>query len=172
MAHDLDSQFKGAVIEEILNTPDGLIIQSIAVDHGPVPAVAFRVEYKGYSIVYSGDTGSKNSNMITIAQNADLLIYDTAITDNLPPNPVFHVLHTSPTRIGQVASAAGVKKLLLSHITPVVEPRIKLVKKTIRHQGYTGKIKVAKDLKVYNLGNDDDHDSDNGSDDGSDDDSK
>ncbi|WP_198262532.1 MBL fold metallo-hydrolase [sulfur-oxidizing endosymbiont of Gigantopelta aegis] len=163
MAHDLSSQVNGAVIEEILNTPDGLIIQSIAVDHGPVPAVAFRVEYKGHSIVYSGDTGSKNSNMITISQNADLLIYDTAITDTLPANPVFHVLHTSPSRIGQVAAAAGVKKLLLSHITPVVEPRIKLVKKTIRQQGYTGKIKVAKDLKVYNLADnddDDDHDGD------------
>ncbi len=164
MAHDLDSRFNGAVIEEILNTADGLIIQSIAVDHGPVPAVAFRIEYKGHSIVYSGDTGSRNDNMITLAQNADLLIYDTAITDDLPPNPVFHVLHTSPTRIGQVAAAAGVKKLVLSHITPVVEPRLKLVKKTIRAQGYTGKIKAARDLKVYNLG-DDEHDSNDKDDD-------
>lgn len=155
MAHDLDSKVRGAVIEELVNTSDGLIIQSIAVDHGPVPAVAFRIEYKGHSIVYSGDTGSKNDNMITLSQNADLLIYDTAITDTLPPNPVFHVLHTSPTRIGQVAAAAGVKKLVLSHITPVVEPRLKQVKKTIRLQGYSGKIKVAKDLKVYNLGDDD-----------------
>ena len=74
--------------------------------------------------------------------------------DDLPPNPVFHALHTSPTRIGEVASAANVKKLVLSHITPVTEPRLKLVKKVIR-QNYRGKIKAAKDLKVFNLGDDD-----------------
>lgn len=160
MAHDLESAFEGAVIEEVLKTEDGLLIQAIAVDHGPVPAVAFRIEYEGHSIVYSGDTGSRNENMIAISQDADLLVYDTAITDDLPPNPVFHVLHTSPTRIGEVAFAAGVKKLLLSHITPVVEPHLKQVKHAIREQGYDGKIKVAKDLKVINFGNKKGHDDD------------
>lgn len=150
-AHDLNSAIPGANIEEILSTPDGLVLQAIAVDHGPVPALAFRIEYKGYSIVYSGDTGSRGPNMITIAQDADLLIYDTAITADLPTNPVFHVLHTEPARIGEVAQAANVKKLVLSHITPVTEPRLKEVKKVIRSQAYTGKIIEAKDLQVYNL---------------------
>jgi ribonuclease BN (tRNA processing enzyme) len=151
-AHDLKSAVPSAVIEEVLHTADGLTIQAIAVDHGPVPAVAFRIEYKGHSIVYSGDTGSRGPNMITIAQGADLLIYDTAIMEDQPTNPVFHVLHTEPARIGEVAQAANVKKLVLSHITPVTEPRLKEVKKIIRSQAYTGKISEAKDLKVYNLG--------------------
>lgn len=153
--HDLNSTVVGADIEEVLRTDDGLLIQAIAVDHGPVPAVAYRIEYKGHSIVYSGDTASTGSNMVTIARNADLLIYDTAITETLPPVPVFHLLHTTPTRIGQVAYAANVKKLVLSHITPVTEPLLKSVKETIRNQGFTGKIKEAKDLKVYNLDDDD-----------------
>lgn len=92
--------------------------------------------------------------MIALAQGVDLLIYDTAITDTLPANPVFHLLHTNPTRLGEVAGTANVKKLVLSHITPVTESRIKAVKKVIR-QSYSGKIKVAKDLKVYNLADDD-----------------
>lgn len=154
-ANDLDSTVPGAVEQEVVNTADGLRIIAIAVDHGPVPALAFRIEYKGHSIVYSGDTGSRGPNMETIARNADLLIYDTAITDDLPPNPLFHILHTSPTRIGEVAHAANVKKLVLSHITPVTDPRLEAVKSVIRDQGYTGEIKKAKDLKVYNLGDDD-----------------
>lgn len=149
--HDLNSSVAGAGIETVISTSDGLVVKAIAVDHGPVPAVAFRIEYKGHSVVYSGDTGSKGPNMISLAQDADMLIYDTAITDDLPPNPVFHVLHTSPTRLGEVAAAANVKKLVLSHITPVTEPRLNLVKQIIRDQGYTGKIKNAKDLKVYNF---------------------
>ncbi len=154
-ANDLNSMVAGAVEQEVLNATDGLRITAIAVDHGPVPSLAFRIEYKGYSIVYSGDTGSRGPNMVTIADNADLLIYDTAITDNLPANPLFHVLHTSPTRIGEVAAMAKVKKLVLSHITPVTGSRLEAVEDVIRDQGYTGKIKKAEDLKVYNLGHHD-----------------
>lgn len=153
--HDLNSTVAGAGIETVLTADDGLVIKAIAVDHGPVPAVGFRIEYKGHSVVYSGDTGSKGPNMITLAQGADMLIYDTAIMDDLPPNPVFHVLHTSPTRLGEVAAAAKVKELILSHITPVTEPRLELVEQIIRDQGYTGEIEDAEDLDVYNLGHDD-----------------
>ena len=150
--HDLNSAVAGASEETVLSTADGLVVKAIAVDHGPVPAVGFRIEYKGHSVVYSGDTGSKGPNMITLAQDADMLIYDTAIMDDLPANPVFHVLHTSPTRLGEVATAANVKKLILSHITPVTEPRLDLVKQIIREQGFTGRIRDAEDLDVYNFG--------------------
>lgn len=131
-----------------------LKITAIAINHGPVPAVGFRIDYKGYSVAYSGDTSSKTNNMTMLSENVDLLIYDTAITDTLPANQVFHLLHTSPTRLGVVAAEANVKKLVLSHITPVTEPRIKEIKRVIR-ENYSGAIKVAKDLKVYNLGDDD-----------------
>lgn len=135
---------------------DGLTISYVPVMHGPVPAVAFRIDYKGRSIVYSGDTGSRSPNMINLAKDADLLIYDTAITDTLPANPLFHILHTSPTRMGQVAAAANAGTLVLSHLTPVTDSRIDEVKHAVRAQGFTGKIKVAKDLKVYNPGKHDD----------------
>ena len=139
---------------KIVYDQDGLVVKTIAVTHGPVPALAFRVEYKGKSIVYSGDTNSITDNMITLAQDADLLIYDTAIMDDLtngPNDAVFFTLHTTPTRLGEVAATARPKKLLLSHITPVTEPRLKTVKKIIRQQGYYRKIMVARDLQVINL---------------------
>jgi ribonuclease BN (tRNA processing enzyme) len=138
---------------EILNE-GGLVIKSIGVNHGPVPALGFRIEYKGKSIVYSGDTSSVGQNMITLADGADLLIYDTAITDTLPNGPndaVFFALHTTPSRMGEVAAAANVKKLVLSHLTPNTEPRIDEVSDLIRAKGYSGKISTARDLKVYNL---------------------
>lgn len=160
-AYDLNSAWKAAdnpQIELVFDdgVENGLKVTALAVNHGPVPAVAYRIEYKGHSVVYSGDTSSVSDNMITLSRGADLLIYDTAITKDLPTNPVFHVLHTEPERLGQIAAAADVKKLILSHITPVTEPRIDEVKDAIRANGYSGKIKVAKDLKVYNLGDDND----------------
>lgn len=153
--HNLDSKVADARIQTVLDSPDGLSIKAIAVDHGPVPALAFRIEYKGKTLVYSGDTASTGPNMITLAKGADALIYDTAITDTLPRNPLFHVLHTSPTRMGEVAAAAQVKHLVFSHITPVTETRLEEVKRVVRAQAYRGKISVAKDLKVYNLAEDD-----------------
>ena len=149
---------------------DGLLITAVAVNHGPavaeVPALAFRIEYKGKSIVYSGDTSSRSSkfdgtplanggNMVEISKGADLLIYDTAIMDDAPDGPndgVFFQLHTTPSRIGEVAAAAGVKKLVLSHITAVTESRLDEVENLIRAQGYQGKISAAEDLRVYNVG--------------------
>ena len=132
----------------------GLKILAVGVNHGPVPALAFRVEYKGKSIVYSGDTSSKGNNMIEISKNADLLIYDTAIMDDAPDGPndaVFFALHTTPSRMGEVATAAGAKKLVLSHITAVTQSRLDEVEDLVRAQGYQGKISAAEDLKVYNV---------------------
>ena len=161
-AHDLNSAWKPADSPQVEVVFDdgvkhGLKVTAIAVNHGPVPAVGYRIDYKGHSIVYSGDTSSVSDNMITLAQNADLLIYDTAITKDLPTNPVFHLLHTEPERLGQVAAAANVKTLVLSHITPVTESRLNEVKDAIRANGFGGKIKAAKDLKVYNLGDHEHH---------------
>jgi ribonuclease BN (tRNA processing enzyme) len=156
-AHNLNSAWKvdSNPQPEVVYNKKGLKITSMPVNHGPVPAVAYRIDYKGHSIVYSGDTSSVSDNMITLARNADILIYDTSITKTLPPVPVFHVLHTTPERMGQVAAAANVKELVLSHITPVTETRIPEVKAAIRANGFTGEIREAEDLQVYNLGDDD-----------------
>jgi len=153
MAHDI-AHNNAMPMKTVFESDDGLVVKAIGVPHGPVPSLAFRVEYDGKSIVYSGDTSSTsaNDNMINLSQNADLLIYDTAILDDA--QPPFSILHTTPTRIGEVASAANVKKLVLSHLTPSTDQNIKAVKKSVRRAGYHGSLKVARDLQVYNLHDD------------------
>ncbi len=139
----------------ILSEPDGLVVKAIGVHHGPAPALAYRIEYKGKVLVFSGDTNSQTDNMITAAQGADLLIYDTSIMDNIPDpsvDAVFYALHTTPSRMGQVAAAASPRALLLSHITGFTDPRIGQVKRLVREQGYRGQIIEASDLQVLNLG--------------------
>ncbi len=136
---------------------DGLVIKAIGVVHGPVPSLAYRIEYGGASLVFSGDTNSKTGNMSKISKGTDLLIYDTAIMDDVPnveKNPadkVFFALHTTPSRMGEVASEAAVKTLLLSHITPITQPHLDKIKATVKAKGFKGKTVAAEDLKVYNL---------------------
>ena len=169
----------------IISDADGLVVESLGVMHGPVPALAYRISYKGHSIVYTGDTTSRtpasnpfnpvngtmiDAHLVDFASGADLLIYDTAITDTnpnvYPADPAatppalndlfFFNLHTTPATMGQVAAGAGAKTLLLSHITPISEPALPEVEDSIRAQGFRGRIKIAKDLKVFNFGKDED----------------
>lgn len=155
-AHNLSAAWQD---EPDINTIAGpvvdgeqVVIKEVAIDHFEAPAVAYRIEYKGHSIVYTGDTHSTSDNIQRLAQGADVLIYDTSILDNAPPSfSPFAKRHTTPMRIGEVAAAAGVKTLVLSHLTPISEPNIDAIKDEIKAQGFSGKIKVAKDLKVYNL---------------------
>ena len=148
-AHDLGSDWASGMSEKLPGL-GALKVTAMPVKHGTVPAVAYRIDYKGKSIVYSGDTNSESGNMAMLAKDADLLIYDTAIMDT-HPNPAMLQLHTTPSRMGAVAAEAMAKKLVLSHITPNTENNLEEVKSLVRAQGYMGKIKVAEDLKVFNL---------------------
>ncbi len=150
--------------QTILNE-NGLVIKAVGVNHGPVPNIAYRIEYNGKSIVYSGDTSSRKvdpagnplengGNMVSISENADILIYDAGLGTDLPPSPefeFFYKLHTTPSRVGEVATAANVKLLMLSHITLQSENEIPNMKELIKAQGFTGIIEATQDLEVYNL---------------------
>jgi len=151
----LSPDFNNASINTIVDE-NGLVIKEIAIDHFEAPAVAYRIEYKGHSIVYTGDTHSTTDNIAMLAQDSDLLIYDTSIMDNAPPSfSPFAKRHTTPTRMGQIAALANPHKLVLSHITPITEPVIPNIKTIIRAKGYYGRISEAHDLQVYNLEDDD-----------------
>lgn len=154
-AHDLSATWQNeppinTMLDTVVDNND-LVIKDVAVDHFEAPAVAYRINYKGHSIAYTGDTHSTTDNIIRLAQGADILIYDTSILDNAPPpaSP-FAKRHTTPKRIGEVAVAANVKTLVLSHLTPLSEPNIDSIIDEIRAQGFSGKIKVARDLRVFN----------------------
>jgi len=145
-----------ATINPVVTLDNGLTVESIAVKHGPrgnfTPSVAYRITYKGKSIVWSGDTDSntRDNNMIKLAQDADVLIYDTAISEN--PTPGFlKFFHTTPTRLGEVAAVTNPGKLVLAHLSGETESLVDDITTTIRTLGYTGPILEGKDLKVINV---------------------
>jgi len=132
----------------------GLVIDEIATHHGDCPSVAYRITYKGVSVVFSGDMdASAIPNLVRLAKGADLLVFNCAVLD--PPNSPeqLYELHTPPRRIGEAAGDSGVKSLLLSHIAPDVESRESAVRNSIR-ANYSGPIAFATDkLRVKVGGN-------------------
>jgi ribonuclease BN (tRNA processing enzyme) len=127
-----------------------LRVTSIAVDHGDAPAVAYRIEHAGRAAVFSGDLASKNGNLARLAANADLLIYDTSVLDPPGSEKPLYDRHTPPRRIGEVARAAHVKTLLLSHIPPGVDRARDEVLRSVR-EAYAGDVRFAEDCMSVDL---------------------
>jgi ribonuclease BN (tRNA processing enzyme) len=134
-----------AVLEQ-----DGIRVQAIAVDHGNVPAVAFRVEHAGHALVVSGDLASKDSRLAQLAAGADLLVYDTAVLDPPGSTEGLYELHTPPRRIGEVATDAQVRSLLLSHLTGRTEDHAGEVMSSVQTT-YQGEVRFALDCMRIDL---------------------
>ena len=81
--------------------------------HGSVPALAWRVEIGGKSIVFSGDTNGEGAGLVQLAKDADLFIAHNAVPEGA--TGIERRLHMPPSVIGQIAQEAHVKRLVLSH---------------------------------------------------------
>jgi ribonuclease BN (tRNA processing enzyme) len=123
-------------------TQGGLVMQdenvkvtAALVHHPPVvPSFGYRFDGADRSIVISGDT-APSDNLIKLARGADILVHDALYVPGVErlvarvPNATAlkqSILshHTSAEDAGRVAQAAGVKKLVLSHLVPPDDPAI------------------------------------------------
>ncbi|HMD06130.1 MAG TPA: MBL fold metallo-hydrolase [Candidatus Acidoferrum sp.] len=124
---------------------DGLIVEEIATHHGDCPSVAYRISYKNAVVVFSGDMdASALPNLVQLAKNADLLIFNCAVLDPPDSPSQLYDLHTPPRKIGEAARESGVKSLLLSHLAPDVEGQEAAVRKSIG-ASYAGPVAFASD---------------------------
>ena len=83
----------------------------------PVECHAIRLTAGGRSLVYTGDTGP-SERVVALARGADVLLAEAAH----PPGPGLPTgLHLTGREAGEHAAAAGVGKLLLTHIPPWVD---------------------------------------------------
>jgi ribonuclease BN (tRNA processing enzyme) len=146
LAISLDSP-RSKIVDE-----GGLVVEEIATHHGDCPSVAYRISYKGTVLVFSGDMdASALPNLVQLAKNADLLIFNCAVLDPPQSPSQLYDLHTPPKKIGEAARDAGVKSLLLSHLAPDVEGQKDSVRKSIR-ASYPGPVDFANDKMHVTVG--------------------
>jgi len=87
-------------------------VKSLPVEHTD-ESIAYRINSAdGKSVVYSGDTDF-SENLIALAKNADLLICESALPDDLKVKG-----HLTPSLAGEIATQANVRKLVLTHFYP------------------------------------------------------
>jgi ribonuclease BN (tRNA processing enzyme) len=143
VVHDLATNLDSARTKIV--DKDGLVVEEVATHHGDCPSVAYRISYKNLVVVFSGDMdASALPNLVALAKNADLLIFNCAVLDP-PGSPAqLYDLHTPPKKIGEAARESGVKSLLLSHLAPDVEGEKDAVRKSIR-ASFVGPVGFASD---------------------------
>ena len=137
---------------KIVDENSGLVVEEIATHHGDCPSVAYRISYRGVIVVFSGDMdASALPNLVQLAKNADLLIFNCAVLDPPGSPSQLYDLHTPPKKIGEAARQSGVKRLLLSHLAPDVEGQQPAVRQSIR-ASFAGPVAFATDKLRVSVG--------------------
>ena len=130
------------MIELDNNNRDARQFEDFSVQSAPMvhneESLAYRMTSSdGKSIVYSGDT-DYNENLIDLAENADLLICESALPDKYRVKG-----HLTPSLAGKIAARAKVRKLVLTHFYPACD-RIDIEQEC--RKSYSGPLVLAEDL--------------------------
>ena len=141
-----------------------LTIRAVSVDHDPAsPALGYRIDYGGRSVVISGDSNA-SAALFTLAEGADLLFHDALSRTLLDPmiaqakaaglDPLPKIMtdvidyHADVQSLLAPTKAAKVKQLVLYHLVPV--PPNGLAERIFR-RGLPGEVILAQDLQRFDL---------------------
>jgi ribonuclease Z len=152
----------------VLVDDGGVKVTAFRVDHAPVaPAVGYRFDYKGRSVVLSGDT-RPTPTLVAMAKGADMLVHEA-----LQPTMLAMVskaleargqanmaqimrdiidYHSTPEQAADDARGAGVRYLVLNHIVPPLPSRFAYPAFLgDAHRHFAGPITVGEDGMIFSL---------------------
>lgn len=138
---------------------NGVTVTMFPVLHGDLitPSVGYRVDYRGHSVVFSGDT-RYDANVIEQGRGADLLIHEVALApQEMADNAQYQAIlghHTTPEEAGQVFAEARPRLAVYSHMVRLPGPRgqsplREIVTRT--RKTYSGPLVLGEDLMQFRL---------------------
>jgi ribonuclease Z len=151
--------------EGVVYEANGVKVTAFLVDHGPVkPAFGYRVDYRGHSVVMSGDT-KPSDNLVKFSQGVDVLIHelgrskqDPALVG--PPDeflPISRQTRAQVTRIadhhtdgkeaGRIFEQVKPKLAVFSHFNNAPAETLPLVR-----ESYAGSVEFGEDLMTIDIG--------------------
>lgn len=124
------------------------------VDHYPViPAFGYRIEYKGHSVVLSGDT-RYSENLIQFSKGADLLVHEVVLApDTLSKtDPKYSIFahHTTIEQAAKIFSVVKPKLSVYSHIVSLYGINEKDLY-TRTEANYKGPFVIGEDLMSFSI---------------------
>jgi ribonuclease BN (tRNA processing enzyme) len=135
--------------------------------YGKYKSYSYRFETPDRVIVFTGDTGESDA-VTALAKDADILVTEVVSTDDVKEarirdgrwqvmsererdEYIRHMVeeHLTPQQIGVMATRAGVKTVVLSHLTPRAgsDDYTPWADEVRKH--FSGKVVIAKDLMEF-----------------------
>jgi len=149
--------------EGVVYEKNGVKVTAFQVDHGELikPALGYRIDYAGRSVVISGDT-RPNDNLVRYAKGTDVLIHEVAEgrSDQLRTSEAARRIighHTTPEEAGKIFSRVKPRLAVYSHIVllttepGVAAPTVKDLVAATRTT-YDGPLEVGEDLTTIDIG--------------------
>jgi ribonuclease BN (tRNA processing enzyme) len=116
----------------------GVTVTALGIPHGDIPTLAYRVQTRDVSVVFSSDQTGTNPRFVEFAKGANVLVMHLNIAAG-----AMSPIHASPGVVGRVAQDAGVGRLIVSHISQFdLDAAIAELKKF-----YTGPLTIGADLQ-------------------------
>ena len=132
---------------------DNVTVTAFPVKHGTWKyAFGYRFDTKDRRIVISGDT-APTDEIVKACDGCDVLLHEVfnpkrkKIVESKQKQAYFKAFHTSPKELGEIATRARPKLLVLYHQVMGETTEEDLVEQVKRH--YSGKFVSGKDLGVY-----------------------
>ncbi len=117
-------------------------VQTAEMNHS-VPTVGYRLTAdSGLSLVFSGDTDVTPS-LISLARNADWALFECSFPDDQKIEG-----HLTPTEAAKIASAAGVKNLILTHLYAPCDAADPI---SVCRSHFSGSVQLARDGMVLEI---------------------
>lgn len=123
-------------------------ISAVSVHHGPIPAIAYRVDVGKKSITFSGDMNGDYHTLEKLAYKTDILVMHNAVPKNA--KGVEAQLHMTPFTIGDIAKKAEAGSVVISHRMRRTLGKEKQTHCEIR-RNYEGDVAYANDKDIYTL---------------------
>lgn len=124
----------------------GTVIEARRNKHA-LDGLAYRIETKDASMVFSGDTEPCEGVRKLCEKETDLLIHECSFPDE--EGKAFSG-HTTPRGLGGLVRNLPVRKLVLTHFSPIAEGKLDEMSSVIEKY-FPGEIVLARDLMVLEL---------------------
>ncbi|MEZ5343683.1 MAG: hypothetical protein R2706_20290 [Acidimicrobiales bacterium] len=129
----------------------GWVIRTALVDHHPIePAVGYRVERSGVTVMVSGDT-CVCDGVRTLAAGADVIVHEALLAARV--SPALLTWNASAESVGELAALTQPTTLVLTHLipAPVTNDDESAYVVDVRRGGFDGDTVVARDLTTIHV---------------------
>ncbi len=126
------------------------VIRGRGVPHGDVPTIGYRVDLGDRSIAFASDQNGSDPTFADFISDVDVLVIHMAGTEE--STGIIAELHAKPSVWGQMATAANVGQVVVSHISNALaanDPSSRQVLNTsmeILRDNYSGPLTLGEDL--------------------------